>query len=53
MPLKIDHIGIVVKDLKESLEKWREIEGSSIEKFINERGGGIHHFCFEVREIHR
>ncbi|MFC2169079.1 methylmalonyl-CoA epimerase [Acidobacteriota bacterium] len=26
-------------------------EGSVIEKFISERGEGIHHFCFEVSDI--
>lgn len=85
--MKIDHIGIAVRDVEESLEKWakglklrvrgiEEIkergvkvaqleldEGPSIElvtpsggespveKFLRERGEGIHHFSFEVQDI--
>jgi methylmalonyl-CoA/ethylmalonyl-CoA epimerase len=86
---KIDHIGIAVKNLEESLEKWEDLfglkarkieelkernvrlvhldleEGPSVElvsprgeesplaKFIKERGEGIHHFCFKVKNIER
>jgi len=84
---KIDHIGIAVKDLKESIKKWKDmfglecggieeivergvkvalmqLEGSSsielisavgeespVKKFVEEKGEGIHHFCFEVDSI--
>lgn len=27
-------------------------EESPVAKFIKERGGGLHHFCFEVENIH-
>ncbi len=26
-------------------------EGAPLEKFLKERGEGIHHFCFEVQDI--
>jgi methylmalonyl-CoA/ethylmalonyl-CoA epimerase len=84
---RIDHIGIVVKDLEENLKRWEELFGvkvgaieeikergvkvahlefedgsaaelvaslgeeSSIEKFIKERGEGIHHLSLEVEGI--
>jgi len=84
---RIDHIGIVVKDLEESLKRWKELFGvkvgaieeikergvkvahlefedgsavelvtslgeeSSIEKFIEERGEGIHHLSLEAEGI--
>jgi len=87
--MKIDHIGIAVKNFEESIKKWSELlklevkgieeikergvrlaqlsskggpfielltpcgEGSVIEKFLKERGEGIHHFCFEVENIER
>lgn len=87
--MKVDHIGIAVKNLEESIEKWSELfgleikrveeikergvrlahlssksgpsielltpcgEGSGVEKFLKERGEGIHHFCFEVENIER
>jgi methylmalonyl-CoA/ethylmalonyl-CoA epimerase len=87
--MKVDHIGIAVRNLEESTEKWTELfglevkrveeikerglrlahlspkggpsielltpfgEGSALEKFLKERGEGIHHFCFEVENIER
>ena len=85
---KIDHIGIVVSNFKEAIEKHRnllfrepshteyfepakvelaffDIGGVSIEllaptaptgdlwAFLKERGGGLHHICYEVDDIHR
>ena len=85
--MKIEHIGIVVNNLEESLTLWAEGlnlrargieeiqergvklayleiddgpsielvapygEGSPLEKFLRERGEGIHHFCFEVQDV--
>ena len=85
--MKVDHIGIAVKDLEGSLERWAKVlnlrvrgveeikergvkvvqleldegpsielvtpsgEESPVEKFIRERGEGIHHFSFEVQDI--
>lgn len=85
--MKIEHIGIAVNNLEESLALWTERlnlsargieeieergvklahlevedgpsielvtpcgEGSPLEKFLKERGEGIHHFCFEVQDI--
>jgi len=87
--MKVDHIGIAVKNLEESLTRWSEFfngevrgieeikergvrlvhlalkqgpsielvtpwgEGSTLEKFLKERGEGIHHFCFEVEDIEK
>jgi methylmalonyl-CoA/ethylmalonyl-CoA epimerase len=87
--MKLDHIGIAVKNLEESTKRWSELfelevkrieeikerglrlahlssksgpsielltscgAGSTIEKFLKERGEGIHHFCFEVENIER
>jgi len=84
---RIDHLGIAVKDLEESLKRWKELfgvkvgvveeikergvkvahlefedgsaielvaslgEDSPIEKFIKEKGEGIHHLSFEVEGI--
>jgi methylmalonyl-CoA/ethylmalonyl-CoA epimerase len=84
---RIDHLGIAVKDLEESLRRWKELFGakvgvveeirergvkvahlefedgsavelvaslgkdSPIEKFIEERGEGIHHLSLEVEGI--
>lgn len=86
---RIDHIGIAVRDLEESLARWEELlgvkarkieeikergvrlvhldleKGPSVElvspfgdesplaKFIEERGEGIHHFCFKVKDIEK
>jgi len=85
--MKIEHIGIAVKNFEESLALWTELlnlkakgieeikergvklahielnegpsielvtpygEESPLEKFLQERGEGIHHFCFEVKDI--
>ncbi len=85
--MKIEHIGIAVNNLEESLTLWAELldlsvrgieeiqergvklahlevedgpsielvtpcgEGAPLEKFLKERGEGIHHFCFEVQDI--
>jgi len=84
----IDHIGIAVNNLEESLSRWEKIfglkgqlevlgegniklvhfhlkEGPSIElisplneespitKFLRERGEGIHHFCFKVKDLEK
>lgn len=85
--MKIEHIGIAVNNLEESLAQWTERlnpkvggieeirergvklahlefeegqsielvtpcgEGSPVEKFLVDRGEGIHHFCFEVNDI--
>lgn len=86
---QIDHIGIAVKDLEQSLDQWREMfdlrlhgieeieergvklaqlevrKGPSVElispmgkdspvrKFLQKRGEGLHHVCFEVEDIHK
>lgn len=84
---RVEHIGIVVKDLNKSIDFFRDILGMPLEEvedladhkiriallpvgesmveliedqdrdgtystFIAERGEGIHHICFEVRDIH-
>jgi methylmalonyl-CoA epimerase len=85
--MKIEHIGIAVKNLEESVTLWtgmlnlkargiEEIkergvklahleledgpsvelvapcgEDSPLEKFLEEKGEGIHHFCIEVEDI--
>jgi methylmalonyl-CoA/ethylmalonyl-CoA epimerase len=85
--MKIEHIGIAVNNLEESLTLWAEGlnlrvrgieeiqergvklasleiddgpsielvapygEGSPLEKFLREKGEGIHHFCFEVQDV--
>ncbi len=87
--MKIEHIGIAVKNLEKSIEKWSGLlelevkgieeikergvrlahlsskggpslelltpfgEGSALERFLKERGEGIHHFCFEVDNIEK
>jgi methylmalonyl-CoA/ethylmalonyl-CoA epimerase len=83
---KINHVGIVVPDLDNSMAFWRdglglelnhiedvpsqksavaffpigesEIElvkptsdDSGVAKFLNERGAGMHHLCFEVDQL--
>jgi len=82
---KIDHIGIIVKDLDKSVASFRDALGLEYlrtddvkewnckvaffqcgevlielveptapgdgQKFLEERGGGIHHICFEVDDI--
>jgi len=84
--MKLDHIGIAVKNIEERLRIWRDILGlkvetvkevpqhkvkialmdcegvkiellepigseSTVQKFIENRGEGIHHLCFEVPDI--
>lgn len=85
--MKIEHIGIAVKDLEQSLSLWTSMlnlkmrgieeimergvklahleleegpsielvtpcgEDSPLEKFLDEKGEGIHHFSFEVENI--
>jgi methylmalonyl-CoA epimerase len=87
MVKRLDHIGIAVENLDESISKWcslfdlklrgkeeikpRKLEvamldleggptieliasagtGSTIDEFIQKRGEGIHHFCFEVQKV--
>ncbi len=83
---KINHVGIVVSELDDSLKFWRDGLGikldhvedvtsqkvmvaflpvgesevelviptapdTSIAKFLTEKGGGMHHLCFEVDDI--
>ena len=56
---KNNHIGIAVKDLaavinfykKLELDVEATLEDSPIVKFIEKRGGGIHHIAFEADEI--
>jgi len=83
---KLDHIGIAVNNIKESLQLYKEIlglepgeieevpeqgvrlmmlplkdikielleplsENSPIQKFLQKRGEGIHHLCFEVDNL--
>jgi len=86
---KIDHIGIAVKNLEESLKTWKDLFGakvgmiekieergikvahlefeegptvelvaslgkdSPVEKYIEKRGEGIHHFSLLVEEIEK
>jgi len=86
MIVKVDHIAIAVKDLKNAVEIWRKILGvepvlieevpeegvriamfevggtfielleplspeSSVAKFIEKRGEGIHHIAFRVDDV--
>lgn len=89
MKIKVEHIGIAVKNLEESMARWAEFfgvktrgieeikergarlvhldlgegpslelvtplgEGSALEKFLKEKGEGIHHICFEVENIEK
>ncbi|GAK59745.1 putative methylmalonyl-CoA epimerase [Candidatus Vecturithrix granuli] len=83
---KVNHIGIAVKDIEESLKIYRDLLGLELEgqhaveeqkvitaffpvgethielvqptegnvgvaKFIEKRGEGVHHLCFEVDDI--
>lgn len=83
---KVNHIGIAVKDIEESLKVYRDLLGLELEgqheveeqkvitaffpvgethielvqptegnvgvtKFIEKRGEGVHHICFEVDDI--
>lgn len=84
--MKLEHIGIAVKDIEESLMIWRDVLGfqvamvkevpdqkvkvamldagsltielleplaadSTIQKFIERRGEGLHHLSFQVENI--
>jgi methylmalonyl-CoA/ethylmalonyl-CoA epimerase len=84
--MKLDHIGVAVKSIKERLAIWQDLLGlklqmieevpqqkvkvavlklgdiniellepieseSPVAKFIEKRGEGIHHICFEVENI--
>ena len=86
--LRIEHIGIAVKDLDTNAPFWKHVlnishkgtetvaqegvttdiydtgsgkvellqstvPGSVIEKFLEKRGEGIHHVCFEVDDINK
>ena len=86
MAIKIDHIGIAVKNLDEAIKKYQKVLGiepdevirspemdmgvamyslndvkievmeptkqeGPIARFIDSRGEGIHHICFEVEDI--
>ena len=86
--LRIEHIGIAVKDLDTNAPFWKHVlnishkgtetvaqegvttdiydtgsgkvellqstvSGSVIEKFLEKRGEGIHHVCFEVDDINK
>ena len=83
---KIDHFGIVVRDLDAAISHWRDLlglevvhrevvedqgvevakfpvgesnlelispvkEGTGVAKFLEKRGEGIHHICFEVPDL--
>lgn len=86
---KVDHLGIAVKNLEESVTRWRDHlgyelvgiedvperhvrvallrqagsppvelltplrEGSVVDRFLNSRGEGIHHICYEVEDIRK
>lgn len=86
--MKLDHIGIAVKNIEERLLIWQDLLGlklqmtqevpqhkvkvavfdlgdvkiellepigneSPVAKFIEKRGEGIHHLCFEVKNIEK
>lgn len=86
--MKLDHIGIAVKNIEDKLKIWQDLLGlklqmieevpqqkvkiavlnigdakiellepmeneSPVAKFIDKRGEGIHHLCFEVEDIER
>ena len=88
MYTKVNHIGIAVKDLEQSLEIYRDLLGLELEgqhevasqnvltaffpvgethielvqptegnvgvtKFLEKRGEGVHHVCFEVDDIEK
>lgn len=83
---KIDHLGLVVHDLENAIERWQGIlgleldhrevvedqgvevakfpvgescvelitpvaKGTGIAKYLEKRGEGIHHVCFEVADL--
>jgi methylmalonyl-CoA epimerase len=84
--MKLEHIGIAVKNVERSVQEWENIGGfkcvgvtqvdsqgvkvavidtgdvkveliepisekSSIARFLDKRGEGLHHVCFEVADI--
>ena len=84
--MKLDHVGIVVPNLAEAMERWRPLLGapatppeevagngvrvafltagephvelleptgpdSPVSKFLESRGGGIHHLAFAVPDV--
>jgi len=84
---KINHIGIAVRDIEQSLKTWESVfqfqaseieevtergvkvayldipggsaveliepleEGTPVDRFLKQRGEGIHHICLEVEDI--
>ncbi len=83
---KIDHLGIVVRDLDAAVDHWKALfgleplhrevvedqgvevakfpigesaielicpirEGTGVAKFLDKRGEGFHHVCYEVRDL--
>lgn len=42
--------GEVILELIEPIEPQSEV-AESLERLVNERGGGVHHLCFEVDDI--
>lgn len=86
MPIKINHVAIVVNDIDATLPFWRDVLGlpggqlkevpqeqvriafleageshielvqptsadSGIAKYLDKRGAGMHHICFEVDDL--
>ena len=86
MPIKINHVAIVVNDIDTTLPFWRDLLGlpcgqtqevpqeqvriafleagdshielveptsddSGIAKYLEKRGAGMHHICFEVEDL--
>lgn len=90
--MHLHHIGIVVKNLQESIERYRTLYGftpisdivedtvqrvkvafvsvglsdestielieplsedSPVSNFLKNRGGGLHHLCYQVEDIHK
>jgi len=86
--MKLDHIGIAVRSIDDSLKIWRDILGlkvetikevpqhkvkialvdcagvkielleplgreSTVQKFLEKHGEGMHHLCFEVQDIEK
>jgi methylmalonyl-CoA/ethylmalonyl-CoA epimerase len=84
--MKLEHVGIAVKSLEQSIEGWKKMggfksveitqvdsqkvkvaiidtgdvkvelieplsENSSIARFLEKKGEGLHHLCFEVADI--
>ena len=61
--MKINHLGIATKSIDEALRFWEDALGlenvhtettsddSPISKFIEKRGGGIHHIAVEIEDV--